>query len=535
MTAPTSPGRHGLSGRWLAVSLVFVVAAILVAVAISGAGQRASGSALATVPVIRVNLVATVLGSGNVAAEQSLNLPFQTAGTVTDVLVKEGNTVQAGQVLAKLDDRNLQLQMAGSRSSLDSARARLQQAQQGNARPEDLSAAQAQVASAQANYDKLSKGPAAADLAAAQASVDSARAAYGAAVASGGASTSQFEAASAALQKARASLSQAQANYDRVATAPDIGRRQESLALQNATIDHQQAKANYDSLSQTVRTDASSRIESAAAQLAQATANLAKLTPTAEDLTVAKASLDQAKANLAKLTASATATDLLIQQATVSQAEQSLKQAELALDNATLKAPFAGIVTQINVVPGSAANSSAPALRLINRSPLHVDLKLTENDVAKVQIGQPVKISIQSLGGWETAGRVSFIAPAAENINGVVTYVVRVSFTDSDAKVLIGMTADLSIEVARKDGVLVVPNTALLPKGTGRVVYVPSSNGGVDASGKKATSEVDVQVGISDGTSTEIVVGLSEGQTIVALPDSGSGGRSGPAGMFGGF
>ena len=124
--------------------------------------------------------------------------------------------------------------------------------------------------------------------------------------------------------------------------------------------------------------------------MAQARANLAKLTPAAEDLTVAKASLDQAKANLAKLTASATATDLQIQQAAVTQAEQSLKQAELKLDNATLKAPFAGIVAQINVVPGSPASSATPALRLINRNPLHVDLKLSENDVAQVQLGQPV-------------------------------------------------------------------------------------------------------------------------------------------------
>ena len=464
-----------------------------------------------------------------------MNLAFQAAGTVTNVLVKEGDVVQARQVLARLDDRNLQLQVASSRSSLDSAQARLQQAQQGNARAEDLSAAKAQVASAQASFDKLSKGPAGTDLAAAQAAVDSAQAAYDAAVATGGTSSSQFAASSAALQKAEASLRQAQANYDRIAGAPDAGRRPESLALQNATIDYQQAKANYDSLSQTVRTDARSRIESAAAQLAQATANLAKLTPTADDLTVAGASLDQAKANLAKLTASATATDLRIQQATVTQAEQALKQAELALDNAALKAPFAGIVTQINVVPGSTANSGAPALRLINRSPLHVDLKLTENDVAKVQIGQPVKITVQSLGGWETAGRVSFIAPAAENINGVVTYVVRVSFADSDARVLIGMTADLSIEVARKDNVLLVPNTALLPKGTGRVVYVASGNGAVDAAGQTTTSEVDVQVGISDGTNSEIVAGLSDGQVIIALPNSSSIRSSGAGGMFGGF
>ena len=361
------------------------------------------------------------------------------------MLVKEGDVVQAGQALARLDDRALQLQVASARSGLESAQARLVQAQKGNAKPEDLAASEAQLASAQANYDKVGQRPTAADLASAQAAVRSAQAAYDAAVKTAGTSSSQLESAAATLQKAEASVQQAQANYDKVAGNPDIGRRPESLSLQTATIDYQQAKANYDSLSQTTGTDAQSKIASAAAQLAQARANLAKLTPTAEDLTVAKASLDQAKANLAKLTAKATETDLQIQQAAVTQAEQSLKQAQLNLDNATLKAPFAGIVAQVNIVPGSSANSATPALKLINRNPLHVDLKLSENDVAQVQLDQPVKLTIQSLGGWETDGKVSYIAPAADNSNGVVTYAVRVSFPDNDPKVKVGMTADLNI------------------------------------------------------------------------------------------
>ena len=240
--------------------------------------------------------------------------------------------------------------------------------------------------------------------------------------------------------------------------------------MQTATIEYQQAKANYDSLSQTSGTDAQSKIASAAAQLAQARASLAKLTPTAEDLAVVKANLDQAKANLAKLTASATATDLLIQQAAVTQAEQSLQQAQLNLENATLKAPFAGIIAQVNVDPGSSANAATAAIKLINRNPLHVDLKLSENDVAQVQLDQPVRLTIQSLDGWQTDGKVSYIAPAADNSNGVVTYAVRVSFPDNDPKVKVGMTADLDIVSAERANALLVPNTALLPKGAGRVV-----------------------------------------------------------------
>jgi multidrug efflux pump subunit AcrA (membrane-fusion protein) len=165
-----------------------------------------------------------------VAAEQTLNLPFQSSGRVTEVLVKEGDNVQAGQVLARLDDRYLQMQVASAQSGLDSATARLAQAEHGNARPDDIAAAEAALASAQANFEKASKGATVADLASAQAAVRSAQAAYDAALKSAGTSDSHLRSSAAALQKAEASLRQAQTSYDRVSGDPNIGMRPEALS-----------------------------------------------------------------------------------------------------------------------------------------------------------------------------------------------------------------------------------------------------------------------------------------------------------------
>src|SRR5262249_50428904 len=162
-----------------------------------------------------------------------------------------------------------------------------------------------------------------------------------------------------------------------------------------------------------------------------------------------------------------------IQQASITQAEQSLQQAQLKLDQATLKAPFAGVVTAVNIVPGSNASSASPAVSMVDRSTLHVGLKLSENDVANVQLNHPVALTIDALKDWNVKGTVSYIAPSAETSNGVVTYRVRVDFPDSDPRVKVGMTANLSITTAQKDGVLLVPNSALLPKGSSHVVQVP--------------------------------------------------------------
>jgi len=105
-----------------------------------------------------------------------------------------------------------------------------------------------------------------------------------------------------------------------------------------------------------------------------------------------------------------------------------------------------------------------------------------------------------------------------------VTYRVRVNFPDDDARVKVGMTANLSIITATKDGVLLVPNTALLPKGASHAVQVLGADG-------KTTTEVEVQTGLSDSTQTEITSGLKAGDKVVTNPSVA---RPTSGGLFGG-
>jgi HlyD family secretion protein len=76
----------------------------------------------------------------------------------------------------------------------------------------------------------------------------------------------------------------------------------------------------------------------------------------------------------------------------------------------------------------------------------------------------------------------------------------------------VGMTANLEIRTATRESVLLVPNTALQPKGAGRVVLVQNADG--------TTSEVAVQTGLSDGVQTEVIEGLAEGAVIVTNPNA---------------
>ncbi|MBI5879695.1 MAG: efflux RND transporter periplasmic adaptor subunit [Chloroflexi bacterium] len=456
--------------RGLLAGIIVIVLMIATALVISNPPGRANAQAQgpATVAVSRGKIIGSVDGNGTVSAEQTTDLVFQGTGIVKSVMVEAGDTVKAGQVLAELDMSELQLALANAQAALN-----LQQAR----------------------YDQVKAGATDYDLAAAQAGLDSAQAGYEAAVRKAGVNDSQLQVARASLDKAAIALQKAKADYD---TAVSDGKTDLTLvgaARQQAQVDYESAQANYTITAAGINDSA---VRSAASSVASAKANLLKLqsSPTTQDGQAAQAQLEQAKI--------------------------AVQQAQVRLRNTQLIAPFGGIVTVINITQGSSATGAVAAVRLMDRSQLHVKLKLSENDVVKVQTGMPVDLTIDSLAGWIERGRISYIAPASDVSNGVVTYAVRVIFADGSARVKVGMTANLSIITAEKDGVLLVPNAALLPKGSRHIVQV------LDANGK--TRDIDVETGISDGAHTEIISGLSEGMRILALP----GNVTRPASPFGG-
>ena len=561
-TTTLQPEASVRRGRWIWIGVVVIVVALAAGLLLSRAGSSgASTQSLATATVTRGDVVASVSGSGSVAAVQSLDLNFRASGAVTQVFVKEGDSVKAGQALAQLDARDLELQVASAQAALDSARTKLAQTTDGDVQPADAAAQQAAVASAQAQLKSAQaqlaalKNPDAAAIGSAEAAVRQAELDLQAQRDNGSASKTKSE---QDLQKATAALTQAQASYatakknwayvqqtnadptnptttgadgKKVKNKLNDTQRQQyydayvqaEAALRSAEASVQQAQVTYDN----ARQAEPNAIQRAEAKLSDAQAQLAALrNPNANAIAQKQAGVDQARAglaqaqaNLTRLTAPGTDSDVAIQQSSVMQAEQSLAQARLQLELATLKAPFDGVISAVNIVPGSSASGGASpssgAIALIDRSTLHVDLKLSENDVAKVALGQKVDLTIDALKDWQAQGAVSYIAPAAESSNGVVTYAVRVSFPDKDERVKVGMTANLSIATGEKDNVLLVPNSALLPKGAGHAVRMLSADG-------VTVTEVDVRTGLTDGTNTEIVGGLKAGDKVVATPAVGA-------------
>ncbi len=435
--------------------------------------QAESTPTYQTTTVQRGTLVATVSAAGTIQASAQTSLLFQTAGRVVEVHVEPGDVVKQGQVLMKLDATELQLAVDQAQVALDIAKIKLEQLKAGPT-PEEIASAQAALESARANLAGLLKGPDPHDIRVAELNVE----------------------------VAKNNLWQAQAQRD--ADRGNPGTPDWQLDLDEA------------------------RINNAQNQLEIALQNLekAKAGPTADQVAAARAQVVQAEANLKKLQNTPSRYDVAIAEAQVRQAELSLQQAQNNLSKAVLTAPYDGIVAAVNYRVGDQATSSQPAVVLIDQSALSIQVNLAEVDIPKIQLGQPVNITLDALPDRSFTGHVSYIAPAGISTQGVVNFAVTVLLDGADSAVKPGMTATANIIVDRRDNVLLVPNRAVRSQGGQRVVQV-LYNGQVIA--------VPVQLGLSNETATEVLSGLQEGdQVILNTATVGSQGFGPGGGVSGG-
>ncbi|MFQ6001475.1 MAG: efflux RND transporter periplasmic adaptor subunit [Anaerolineae bacterium] len=416
-----------------------------------GNRPRASQN-LETVTVQRGNIIATVSATGSVAPAREVTLTFRSGGKVARVLVAEGQAVQKGDTLTRLETADLEQQLAQAQASLTISEARLAQIEAGPD-PEELAAARASLESAQANLERLREGPSEEEIIIAQAD----------------------------LERARIALEQAQAEYDKIAWWAGVGMTPQAAALQQASIEYESAQARYNLA---IAGPTESEIKSAEAQVAQAQAQLEKLlqSPTPEELTIARAEVDRAKANL--------------------------RQIQLQLEGAEIVAPFSGIVAYVGAQEGELVTTGTPIIRLIDPSTFHLNLDIDEVDIAKILVGQEVTITLDSLPDREFVGEVGYIAPTATVVEGIVTYEVKVEIGPTDIPLKAGMTANATIVTERKEGVLLLSNQAIqIDRESGRT-YVEKMVQG-------EAVPVEIEMGLQDELVSEVVRGLEEGDEVV--------------------
>lgn len=481
--------------------------------------QSRSGesAAVATATVARGSIEQTVSAIGNVAAEKRATLSFSSTGKVVSVSAVKGQAVQSGDEIARLDTTALERQVARAQASLQTTRARLQQAQR-PANAEDLASAEAALASTQAAYDRVKAGPLPEEIAYAQAAYDSAVAFYNTVKA--GATAPERAAAEASLVQAEANVQKAQAAYDAVKGSPIIGMLPQSLELQSATNALIQARANYDTL---LSRPTPYELASAKAQMLQAASALAQLKarPAASELASANAQVAQAQAALAQLQALPDADAVAVAQAALDEAQLALEQTQAQLDDAILRAPFDGIIVSLNVTAGQYATPGSPVAIVDSAGSFLLDVSIDEVDVSELAEGQSAYLAFTALPGRVVTGTVDSIAPASTNIGGAQAYAVQIGFTPGDLTIRLGMTADVQIVVARAADALLVPSRAVTAdREAGRYYVTRQLPSGL-------TAQAEVRIGLRDSSSVQILEGVEEGDILVLPVLPGTEGSSG--------
>ncbi len=220
------------------------------------------------------------------------------------------------------------------------------------------------------------------------------------------------------------------------------------------------------------------------------------------------------------------------QQSVISQAQAATSSTWLlyqATQNATVKAPASGIVSNLSITNGSTVsiNSVAaptkPALSIINSGTTEISVGLVETDISKVKPGQIVKIEISAIRDKIYKGTVERVDMIGTSDQGVIRYNAYIEVTNPDEKIRPGMTADVVIITNELQNVLSVPNSAVKPYQGGRAVRILGKN--------KEIEYVAVKIGIKGEKYTQIIDGVSEGQNVITSLSNEQIKRSG--GLFG--
>lgn len=460
------------------------------------------------------DLAASATATGRLYPQRETTLSVATPGRIETILVREGDAVQAGDVLVQLEADDLALAVANAEQTLALREANLAGLLEEPAAA-DVAAAQAAVASARANLDDLQDGPTETELASAEANLRSAEA--------------SLWSASAELNQAQASIKESQIKAAEAALvaaqqqqriAREANEEETNAATHEALMEANQAVAEAegrlaDLLAGPETGAAAGGVAAAAARRDAREANLSlqQQGATATELASADAQLAQAEAQLASLIDGPTEEEIAQATAEVEQARLSLEDAQDALDDATLTAPFAGVVTAVHYAEGEVA--SGAVIELVDLNNLEVILEVDEVDIGDLEPGQSAMVTLETWPDEEIESTITTIAPSGGTDPGtsLVTYDVHLELGETELPARVGMTANAELVTARRDEVLLVPNRAIKvdrQSGTYSVTLVEE-----DGEGNQTTRDVPVTIGLRDAQYTQITNGLNPGDEIL--------------------
>lgn len=463
----------------------------------------------------------TVSITGNTTPAQSVALTFGSSGTISRIYSALGVQVSAGQILAELNTNDLAAGLRQAEANVASQQAKLEGLKT-STRPEDIAASQAALDKAKQDLANMYGGISDTSADGYAKANDAVRTQIDTFFSNGETSTPKLTYTTGNYQ------AQIDAETQRFNATNALGAWQDKLVKIDSSNEALEAllqdELSYlaivrqllNSLSKTLNlvsglSAATLDADKGALTIAVNEVNTAtkNLNAISQNIASQKLSVAQLQAQLDLKRAGSLPTDISAQEAQVQLAQASVDSARAKLQNAQIVAPISGVVTQFDAKVGQQAVSGTPLVSIMSNGGYEVDAGVSETDVGKVLVGDTVSMVLDAFQNEIFMGKVFYIAPAETNTQGVINYLVKISFSKPDIRLKSGLTANIEIQTKHKDKVLVLPQYAILQNDEGTFVETLEN-------GK--TVQHPVKLGIQDQKgNVEILSGVTEGEQVLNI------------------
>ena len=542
-------------------------------IAKSRSQPKVDAIAAMTVPVEAQNLTVRITSSGTVQPVQRVNLSPKGSGRIAELFVEQGDKVEAGQIVARMESRDVEAQLAQAKAREASVRAKLAKIEAGN-RSEDIASARARLDQAEASLAQVQAGSRVEEVAGARARLQQTQA-----------NLQQLQAGNRVeeVNQGRARLAQAQARLADTQTGSvkqEIAQAQtqiesskaqaeltaqrvernrplvqegalaqdklDELIKENRTaqakltesqkrlqqlqesrksqIKQLQAAAQVEqqALKQLQNGTRSEGIAKAEAEVAEAKSKLAQLENgnRPEEIAKSEAAVAEAKSQLAVQENGARPEEITAAKADLTEAQAQVRFQEVQLEDTKVRAPFAGVITQRYAIEGAfvtPATSASEATSATSTSivalarDVEVLAKVPEADISQIKPGQIVEIVADAYPDKVFKGRVKLIAPEAVKERDVTLFQVRVALDTGKDFLQSGMNVDLRFVGQKLSNALVVPTVAIVTNKGQTGVLVPDE--------KQQPKFQAVTVGSTIGNKIQILEGAKAGDRVfIELP-----------------
>jgi HlyD family secretion protein len=481
-----------------------------------------TASSLNLYTVGRRTVTASVTGTGNLVPITQSNVSFRVSGILTEVDVRVGDHVTAGQVLARIDPTAQQQALAAAQANLQVAQANLQSAQT------PLTSAQVNqlansVSMAQQTYNdtvaqvNLTNSQDASQVTADQNQLNADKQAL--------TFNAIYEADLQALTVAQSALNAAIETFNAdgckmqsypysgtcVTDFSAVSGDQLTVSTDQTTLNTMPAVVQVNTDQTKVNTDLAKQQQDKVSGQHSINAAAAQITSARDQLTTQT----QSKPN-----------QILSAQAQLASANTAVQTAQQNLNATTLFAPIDGNVNAINGVvgetvgPGQGSTAQAPGstaplpsagastsfMVIGNDSALEVIVPFAESDAARVGFNQDVQVTFDAVPNLTISGKVVAVASSATVTSGVVNYYATITLNQTNKGLKEGMTSNATVVVSTASNALTVPNLAITR--LGGQAYV-----NVYANGQQV--QTAIETGVVGDTYTEVTGGLNLGAQVV--------------------